>query len=42
MDALVKEAKEELSKEWKYEIQYSKKAESFVDSYKLKGFLSKG
>ena len=27
IDALIKEAKEELSKEWRYEIQYSKKAE---------------
>ena len=35
MDGLVKKAKEELSREWKYEIQHLKKAESFVDSYKL-------
>ena len=35
MDALTEQAQEELSKEWKYEIQYSKKAKSFVDSYKL-------
>ena len=36
IDGLVKKAKEELSKEWKYEIQYSKKAKSFVKSYGLK------
>ena len=36
MKVLIKKAKEELTKEWKYEIQYSKKAESFADSYKLK------
>ena len=36
IDGLVKKAKEELSNEWKYEIQYLKKEESFVDSYRLK------
>ena len=36
MDALVKKAKEKLSKEWKYEIQHFRWARSFVDSYKLK------
>ena len=36
MDGLVKKAKEELSKEWKYEIQHSESPEkSFVDSYEL-------
>ena len=29
-------AKEELSEEWKYEVYYLKKEESFVDSYELK------
>ena len=36
MDDLAKKAKEELSKEWKYEIQYLKNAKSFVGSYELK------
>ena len=36
MDALVKKAKEKLSKELRYEIQHSKYARSFVDSYGLK------
>ena len=36
MDGLVKKAKEELSKEWKYEIQYSGSHEkNFADSYEL-------
>ena len=36
MGDLVRKAKEELSKEWKYEIQYSESKKGFVDSYKLK------
>ena len=36
MNALVKKAKEKLSKEWKYGIRYLKKAKSFVKSYELK------
>ena len=35
-DALIKKAKEDLSREWKYDIQYLKKAKSFADSYVLK------
>ena len=36
MGALIKKTKKELSKEWKYEIRYLKKAKGFVDSYELK------
>ena len=36
MDVLVKKAKEELAKKWKYEIQHYVFGVSFVDSYELK------
>ena len=36
IDALIMKAKEEMSKEWKYEIKHSNSAKSFVDSYELK------
>ena len=36
VEVFVKKAKEELAREWKYEIQHSNSAKSFVDSYGLK------
>ena len=36
MNVLLKQAKEELSREWKYEIQHSEQIRSFADSYELK------
>ena len=36
IDALIEQAKEILSKEWRYKIQHSEWIKSFVDSYGLK------
>ena len=36
MKVLIKKAKDELTKEWKYEIQHYESARTFVDSYRLK------
>ena len=36
MSILLKQAKEELSREWKYEIQHSDQVRTFADSYELK------
>ena len=36
MSVLIGQAKEELPREWKYEIQHSEQIETFADSYELK------